>query len=407
MNASLIRMGAVAAALFALAASGPAGGRERYFTIKGKIESIGKDDAIVLLFRERPAVRTYYIVDGATAYGTVRIASLVYDRTGQFRYRAAAVYRLSNRMYARQIRAGDDIALLARDAKEETDVSDSVPVKEREYRRNIVSPRDGRKMVLVPEGTFVFGSNEGDRDESPEHTVYLDDYYIDKYEVSNEDYKAFVVATNSQPPVAWKRDTYPDGAKDLPVMVTYREADAYARWAGKRLPGEEEWEKAARGGSDNAVRVYPWGDRFDAGRANCAEFWASESAGGHIKMRYGIASPGPLPVGSFDPDGVSPCGAVNMAGNVREWTSSWYMPYEGNTSKQGPEYRRYGKQYKVVRGGSWHDSRYRLRATGRDISGAPSIHAGNLAGFRCVKDPDSTDYEKKRDSRALSPGLKR
>ena len=397
MNITMIRVCIIAALLAVAAGVTPAARGAGEFTITGKIESIGKDGAIVLLFRERPVEKAYYIVDGTTVYGTTEIVSLVYDRTGGFRYRAVARYTLTNRMYARQIRAGEDIALLAPARKEEADIKDTIPANERAYRRDIVSPRDGRKMVLVPEGKFVFGSSEGDRDESPEQTVYLDDYYIDKYEVSNEDYASFVAASNSRPPVSWKRGTYPDGEKDLPVLVTFHEAAAYAKWAGKRLPTEEEWEKAARGSgsvdAESAGRnlLYPWGRIFSAERANCAEFWADEPTGAHIKMRYGLASQGLMPVGAFDPDGASPFGAINMAGNAREWTSSWYMPYQGNMSKQGKEYTRYGKQYKVVRGGSWYDPRYRVRTTSRDIGGAPSLHAGNLAGFRCVKEAESTD----------------
>jgi formylglycine-generating enzyme required for sulfatase activity len=243
----------------------------------------------------------------------------------------------------------------------------------------------------------VFGSGEGDRDESPEQTIFIDNYYIDKYEVSNEDFKKFIVASNSRPPASWEGENYSAGEKDLPVLVTYNEAAAYAKWAGKRLPAEEEWEKAARGNgradaqSKTVNYSYPWGRVFKPEFANCAEFWADETTGAHIKMRYGTASRGLLPVASFDPEGASPFGAVNMAGNASEWTSSWYMPYKGNTSKQGKEYRRYGKQYKVVRGGSWYDPRYRIRTTSRDIGGTPSLHTGNLAGFRCIKEPDSTD----------------
>ncbi len=412
MNIRTIRTAVIAAMLLVIAGALQAADGTREFSIKGKIESIGKDGGIALLFKERPAEKNYYIVDGETVFGTVAIVSLVYDRMGGFRYRAAARYSLTNRMYARQIRAGEDIALLASGKKEETDIPDSIPVKERAYRKSTVSPRDGRPMVLVPEGKFVFGSGEGDRDESPEQTIYLDDFYIDKYEVSNEDYKAFIAATNARPPVSWKGDTYPDGDKDLPVMVTHQEAAAYAKWAGKRLPTEEEWEKAARGSgradpeSGGQNLVYPWGRVFNPERANCEEFWADDTTGAHIKMRYGAASRGLLPVASFEPEGASPCGAVNMAGNAREWTSSWYMPYEGNSSKKGREYRRYGKQYKVVRGGSWYDPRYRLRTTSRDIGGAPSLHAGNLAGFRCVKGTDSTDHQRGRSPAAISPGMR-
>ncbi len=369
------------------------------FDIMGRIESIGKINSLVILFKERPSETTYFMVEDKTVFGSVEISSVTYNRSGAHRYRAVARYTLSNRQFARQIRAGVEIALVAARNRPEGEYTDEPGVVEKNYRQSIVSSKDGRRMVLVPEGRFTFGSNQGDRDESPEQSLYLDNYYIDASEVSNDDYLTFVENSNVKPPLSWDGPKYRDGEGNLPVMVTYYEAEAYAKWAGKRLPSEEEWEKAARGpgkaagGDEGKNHIYPWGNNFDPEKSNTAELWADEKTGAHLKLRYGISNRGPMPVVSFDPEGSSPYGVLNMAGNAREWTSSWYMPYEGNRSRQGKEYRRYGKQFKVVRGGSWYSPRYRVRVSSRETGGRPSLRSDNLAGFRCVREADVIDLE--------------
>ena len=367
------------------------------FDILGRIESIEKDNTIILLFESQPAEKNYYIVNKGTVFGTVEILSVVYNRTGRYQFRAVARYTLANKIYSRQILAGDDIVLVRKVELKRRVFAENIKVRENEYHRTIVSPIDGRRMALIPEGKFIFGSNDGDRDESPEQAVHLENYYIDVYEVSNKEYKSFMEAANTRPPISWKGPTYRQGEDNLPVLVTYNEAGAYAQWAGKRLPTEEEWEKAARGfgriGGENDGKnfIYPWGRDFNPERANCSDFWKDGKTGAHIKMRHGVTVPNLMPVDSFEREGASPFGVVNMAGNASEWTSSWYMPYHGNRSKQGAEYKKYGKQYKVVRGGAWYSDRYRLRVTSREIGGTPNLSSENLAGFRCVKDVDVID----------------
>jgi len=163
-------------------------------------------------------------------------------------------------------------------------------------------------MVLVPAGEFRMGSQEDDSfaesNEQPQRTLFLPAFYIDKLEVSNIEYKRFIDATGFPAPEGWRDRTYPEGADFYPVQgVSWWEATAYARWMGKRLPTEAEWEKAARG---TDARRFPWGDEYTVDLANSDKDYA--------------------PVASYF-EGQSPYGAVNMAGNVAEWTASAYAPY--------------------------------------------------------------------------------
>ena len=201
-----------------------------------------------------------------------------------------------------------------------------------------------QEMVYIPEGEFLMGNNgrnssegSGDEDEQPLHRVYLKGYWMDRYEVTNAMYEAFVKATGHRTPKHWDQGHYPSQKANHPVVyVDWHDADAYCRWAGERLPTEEEWEKAARG-TDG--RVFPWGNQFDVKKANTPQYWLTQGKEG-----------GTLPVGSFEA-GKSPYGLYDMAGNVYEWTSSWYKPYPGNKVFN----MHYGEVNKVLRGGSWYD----------------------------------------------------
>jgi len=202
------------------------------------------------------------------------------------------------------------------------------------------------KMVFVPAGKFLMGSNDGDIDESPQQEEYLPAFWIDKYEVTNADFRKFD-----------PRFTFPKGKESNPVLVTWVQADSYAKWAGKRLPTEVEWEKAARG-TDG--RIFPWGNYWDV----TMTAWDDASPVGIVSA------------------GISPYGCYDMAGNVWEWTSSWYKPYNGNDVTN----LAYGEKYKVIRGGAEFNNRSFFRCAHRYYLLPNSTIGGYKVGFRCVQD---------------------
>lgn len=231
-------------------------------------------------------------------------------------------------------------------------------------------------MVLVPAGEFVMGSDDREPNERPAHTVTLPGFYIDRHEVTNAQFKKFCEATGRTPPLNpfWAPPDYFNAFPDRPVIgVSWDDANAYARWAGKRLPTEEEWEKAASWGRDaTRKRRWPWGDTFEARRAN-------------------VNGEGPLGVTESAGD-VSAYGVLNMAGNVSEWTDSHYQPYPGN----GTADARYGTSNRVMRGGHF-DSGDRAGYTSWRYPQPPSTQTrpddertqkSVLIGFRCAVSAD-------------------
>jgi serine/threonine protein kinase len=198
-------------------------------------------------------------------------------------------------------------------------------------------------MVLVPAGDFIMGSDSDFTNERPKRKVFLDDFYMDTFEVNNADYKKFVDATGHPVPYVnafwaepfnWRNGTYPPGKADHPVvLVSWHDAAAYAKWASKRLPTEAEWEKAARG-TDG--RMWPWGNTWDIDNCNIRESFINSTQ----------------PVRQFV-SGKSPYGCCGMAGNVMEWVSDWYAD---NYYLHAPEKNPTGPAvgiYKAVRGGAW------------------------------------------------------
>jgi len=284
------------------------------------------------------------------------------------------------------------------------------------------------EMVLVPAGEFIMGSNKVDDtgmkerygfvtapflDEHPEQRMKLDAFYMDKYEVTNVQYKRFVIEAKRPVPFEWTQNGYNvykdklvafdleklrqialdyfkldmDTRKmnkeqlikamfakqkfmdNLPASdVTWYDAFSYCGAAGKRLPTEAEWEKAARG---EKGQEFPWGDKWDPSVAN---------TGDDVEWEEGIA-----PIGSYEKS-KSPYGVYDLAGNVFEWVQDWYQPYKGSTYKSD----NYGEKNKVLRGGGGGIGHYSIslffRGASRQFSD-PNMASGDV-GFRCAKNAD-------------------
>jgi len=217
-------------------------------------------------------------------------------------------------------------------------------------------------MLAIPAGEFTMGSDHGV--ERPPHTVFVDAFEIDKLEVTNQEFERFAWETSYVTDAERAGETswryYAKNKPNHPVVkVGWNDARAYCEWAGKRLPTEAEWEKAARGAD---ARSYPWGNQWDAAKANAKE----------------AGNRGTTPVGSF-PAGASPYGVLDMAGNVAEWTADWFKAYPG-----GDFYSPYfGEKFRVIRGGGWFNDEQSVRTTERSCSGVEA--ANDDVGFRCVR----------------------
>lgn len=235
-------------------------------------------------------------------------------------------------------------------------------------------------MVYIPQGDFIIGSDDidenslgkefGSRDgkffenEKPVRKINLKGFYIDKFEVTNKDYKPFIVKTEHEPPPNWEDGAYPPDHEMHPVnAISWFDAIEYCTWSGKRLPTEEEWEKAARGPDGNR---YPWGKVYDGNKAN-------------------LDKGDTVPVGSM-PEDKSFYGVYDMGGNLTEWTNSWYLPYPNSTLQS----RYFGEMYKVVRGGAGslegHYSLGSIYARNSFREYYPPSGKGIDVGFRCAKD---------------------
>jgi formylglycine-generating enzyme required for sulfatase activity len=228
-------------------------------------------------------------------------------------------------------------------------------------------------MVLIKAGNFWMGSSDDEEENSaseyPRHQVWLSAYYIDKYPVTFDQFDKFCDAigkphVNDQ---GWERGKRPA------INLTWQDADEYCKWAGKRLPTEAEWEKAAKGGKDT---IYFWGD--DPGQADDYAWFARNS-----ELRS-------HPVGSKKPNRF---GLYDMVGNVSQWTADWYdteyYPVSPAKDPKGPQIKK-GK-FRALRGSSWFFAAETLRVANR--GGDDPKHASIYTGCRCAKSPDQPTPE--------------
>lgn len=249
--------------------------------------------------------------------------------------------------------------------------------------QKIVSIGDNRdqQMIEIKAGTYMLGSERGNHDERPLRKIETKGFWIDKYEVTCAQYQRFLedIRKNghkwchpSEPEhkdhtpyhtyawalrFSWVGGQPPRGMINSPVvLVDWYDAYAYAKWAGKRLPTEDEWEIAARGGDG---REYPWGNTFAVDRCNVGDQ--------------------PVAVGLY-PDGASPWGVMDMAGNVSEWTATSYEP---NPRDSRDYHGKFGLP--IIRGGSWDDNSKGCRASARDVRRS-AVYRSTTVGFRCVSD---------------------
>jgi len=320
--------------------------------------------------------------------GTVHVLELGANRMLDMRERAT--YDLKD--MSEHIRAAGEDVLLQRSNEHNLAEVESYAVNEVEALISAQQWQEIDQMVDIPAGEFLMGTDRerSDSFDGPQHKVMLPAYRIDKYPVTNIQYARFVAATEHRAPLHWENGLIPLGTELHPVtMVSWYDASLYASWAGKRLPSEAEWEKAARGVDG---RRWPWGDRMDNTRLN---------------TYYNIGAA--TKVTRF-PNGASPYGVMDMAGNVSEWTADDFEAYPESKADAAvfkgkiavaktPKDRAMkvvdlvpvDEKYKVLRSGSWKSDPFSTATYHRNYSW-PN-YASDFFGFRCAQDIENIKSE--------------
>jgi formylglycine-generating enzyme required for sulfatase activity len=236
---------------------------------------------------------------------------------------------------------------------------------DRRHKQEFIS-KDGAPAVLISAGSVVMGDDEN----SPRREIYVDAFYMDKYEITVSRYAKFLQATgNVRRPEEWDSADLQNGAELAVVGVDWHDADSYCRWAGKRLPTESEWEKAARGSDE---RKYPWGN--DVPTPEHARFGKPSQ---NPVYKDGVAA-----VGTHS-KGISPFGIHDLSGNVSEWVADWYAEGFSGADVRNPKGPEKGT-VKAIRGGAWYDPPERLIIAKRWYAN-PDQRLDEL-GFRCASD---------------------
>src|SRR3990167_4745648 len=235
-------------------------------------------------------------------------------------------------------------------------------------------------MVYIAGGKFIMGTDNEEfrilrnpygyatkfQEPRKKRVVSLKGFYLDKYEVTNRQYKKFVDETRYRLPDHWQHTgAYPECEDDYPVtFVAWWDAKTYCNWAGKRLPGEEEWEKAARGAD---AREFPWGKEFDKTKTNT---WEAGAKSIHAVVKYEA--------------GKSRYGVYDLAGNVMEWTSMEYRQYQHSPREKGSDGQDLWYTMLIVRGGAWSSDAKDAQTFSRVLA-EPGTKSNGI-GFRCAKD---------------------